>query len=137
MTQATAKVLRAELAALLGKTLDVAAPPLGANINPPCVVVEPGEPYVEMSTYCADVLRYEVLVIAPPGSQDAMYDSLDDLIDQVRWALAVPSPAGFRFAFQQAGAPQLIQLTNDSPALLSSVVAVQTERTRDSNGYSS
>lgn len=129
----TAKVLRAELAALLGTSLDVAAPPLGANVNPPCVIVEPGEPYFEMSTYCSDILRYEVLVVASPGSQEAQFDNLDDLIDQVRFTLARKSPGGFMFAFQQVSSPQLIALGPDqqSNPLLTCVVSVTTERHLD------
>ena len=111
---------RAELAGLIATALDVAAAPLGGNVNPPCVFVQPSEPYLEPATYDTERAFYDLYVVAPPGEPAAVMDALDDLVDGVRAALRKTG-----YAFGSVGAPALF---NDLPAC---VVRVTHERICD------
>jgi hypothetical protein len=96
------KVLRHDLTAHLAAGLDVSKPKLGAQVNPPAVVVQAGTPYVAAAPgYCNDGITFEATAIAPPGDPPAVVDALDDLIDLVRSTLRDPSPGGHLYGFQE------------------------------------
>ena len=95
------KAFRHDLTAHLAAGLDASKPKLGAQVNPPAVVVQAGTPYVAALDYCTDGVLFEATVIAPPGDPAAVVDALDDLIDLVRSTLRDPSPAGHRYRFAE------------------------------------
>jgi hypothetical protein len=95
------KAYRHDLAAHLADGLDATRPKLGAQVNPPAVVVQSGAPYVAASDYCNDSLLFEATIVAPPGDPQAVADALDDLIDLVRSTLRTPSPGNHRYGFRE------------------------------------
>jgi predicted alpha/beta hydrolase family esterase len=96
------KAYRHDLTAHLADGLDASRPKLGAQINPPAVVVQAGTPYVAAAPgYCNDGVTFEATVIAPAGDPPAVVDALDDLIDLVRATLRDPSSAGHQYGFQE------------------------------------
>ena len=94
------KEFRADLTSHLADGLGVAGPALGAQVNPPLVLVRPADPYLTLATYCEDALAFEAVVIAPPGDPPAVMDALDDLIDLIRATLRVESTGGHKYALQ-------------------------------------
>jgi hypothetical protein len=99
------KTLRAELSELVADALGVSSIPVGAAINPPCVIVAPADPYLDVVTYCADGVNFEVFVCVGPGEDSARIDALDDMVDQVRVTLQSKSAGGFKFAYQGTDRP--------------------------------
>jgi hypothetical protein len=94
------KAYRHDLAAHLADGLDATRPKLGAQVNPPAVVVQSGAPYVAASDYCNDSLLFEATIVAPPpGDPSAVVDALDDLIDSVRATLRGQSSGGHLYRF--------------------------------------
>jgi hypothetical protein len=77
------KTLRAELSELVADALGVSSIPVGAAINPPCVIVAPADPYLDVVTYCADGVNFEVFVCVGPGEDSG----------------------GFKFAYQGTDRP--------------------------------
>ena len=99
------KDIRAQLGELLETELGIVTTPVGAALNPPCIVVAPADPYMDMVTYCADGINYEVFVCVGPGEDSARVDALDDLIDGVRAALTKRTPDGLKFGYQGTDRP--------------------------------
>jgi hypothetical protein len=115
---------RHDLANHLAAGLEAAAAPLGAQVNPPAVVVQPGVQYVTASTYCEDAIAFDVFVIPTPGDVPAVMDALDDLIDRVRSTLRTTSPEGHRYSFQGVGGLVTYAVGDrDYPAVTVSVIA--------------
>jgi hypothetical protein len=91
------KTYRHDLTAHLADGLDATKPKLGAQVNPPAVVVQSGTPYVAAEPgYMQDGIRFDVTVIAPPGDPSAV---VDDLIDSVRATLRGQSSGGHLYRF--------------------------------------
>lgn len=120
------KDLRRDLGTHLAAGLDASHAPLGAQVNPPAVVVRSAEEYVVASTYCHDTVLFEAIVITKPGDLPAVMDALDDYIDQVRGTLAGPSAAGHRFGFR--GVSGQIRYVSGDQELPAVVVTVAAER---------
>src|SRR5690606_30390844 len=97
--------IRRDLGALLGGKLNVVAPDYGGIINPPCVMVVPGRPYLTPSTYDSERVNYDVWLIAGPGETAARLDALDGMVDQVRTALRSLSSKGLRFGWIDVDPP--------------------------------
>lgn len=116
------KEIRRELGQLVGANLGVVYPTLGANVNPPAVVVQPGSPYLTPSTYGVERVAYEVLVIAGPGDLPAQLDALDDMVDQVRGALR-----GSQFQFMSAEPTDVLPINGTDH--LVTLIHVEHERT--------
>lgn len=126
------KDVRAELGALLASKLNVVSAPLGANVNPPCVVVQPATPYLEPRTYRDDKVTYDVIVVAGPGDPPAQMDSLDDLLDEVRDAVRVLSPSkSLKFSYEYVEPAALTQIGDNSH--LTATVRITHERFCDGN----
>lgn len=123
MTAPTLKELRADLAAHLAAGLGATAPKLGALVNPPAVVVQAGSPYVSpVSSYCGDLITFQVTVIAPPGDPPAVADALDDMIDLVRSTLRTKSTGGYQYGFREvAGYSSWPQGDELLPAVIATV----------------
>jgi len=94
------KTYRHDLADHLADGLDITATPLGGQVNPPTVIVQPGSSYVTAIDYCTDAVMFDVTVITKPGDLAAEIDALDDLVDGIRSTLRAPSAAGYRYSFQ-------------------------------------
>jgi hypothetical protein len=121
------KTYRHDLSAHLAAGLSAADAALGAQVNPPAVVVEASAAgYVEASGYCTDAILFDATIISKPGDPPAVADALDDMIDQVRSTLRTPSPAGYRYGFRGIGG--FITVTSGDRQLPAVVVAVGIER---------
>lgn len=90
----TLKQDRADLTDLLAAGLSASAPKLGAQVNPPAVLVSSGTPYVVALDYCTDAVLFAATLVSKPGDPPAVVDALDDMIDLVRSTLR-----GSRFRF--------------------------------------
>ena len=101
------KEYRRDLTDHLAAGLGTAATPWGSQVNPPTVIVIPGQPYVAAQDYCTDAVTFSAWLIPKQGDPAAMVDALDDLIDQVRSTLRDPSPAGHRYRFVDVSGPAL------------------------------
>lgn len=120
------KAFRADLADHLADGLSIPAAPLGAQTNPPVIVVRSGSSYVTAPDYCLDAIFLDVVLIAPPGDLSAVADELDDLVDLVRPVLKTASPGGHRYRFVEVSGHTTYPVgEKDMPAV---VVTVQTER---------
>lgn len=83
------KELRRELGDTLADGLSITHVPLGAQVNPPAVVVDADFPYLTPEPgYCIDGLSFVATIITKPGDPAAVRDALDDIIDAVRQTLA-------------------------------------------------
>jgi len=124
--------LRDALADLLETGLDIPIARFGANANPPCIIVRSGNPYLTTSGYGTDHINFEVLLLAGPGSPEAQADTLDELIDQVRFTLLDASYEGYRFAFQSVDE---VGIFNDKDQQIPATrVMVMTERQMQRDG---
>ncbi len=94
------KTYRHDLAAHLADGLDITGTPLGGQVNPPTVIVQPSSSYVAAIDYCNDGVTFDVAVLTKPGDLAAEVDALDDLIDQIRATLKTPSAAGYLYSFR-------------------------------------
>lgn len=95
------KDLRHDLSDHLATGLGTADAALGAQVNPPAVTVQPGDPYVSAASYCQDSILFAVTIAGPPGDPSAVADGLDDLIDLVRGTLKVKTDSGNLFGFRE------------------------------------
>lgn len=95
------KEYRHDLAAHLAAGLDASKPKLGAQVNPPAVIVSSGTPYLAALDYCTDSILFSATIITKPGDPPAVVDALDDMLDLVRSTLRDPSPAGHRYGFRE------------------------------------
>jgi hypothetical protein len=120
------KVYRHDLAAHIAAELDITAPKLGAQINPPAVIVQSGTPYIEASGYCDDAILLDAVLITTPGDPPAVADALDDFIDLIRPALREPSPANHRYGFRSVSG--LIEFPVGEATLPAVIVTVAIER---------
>lgn len=118
------KDLRADLTAHLAEGLGVAAAPLGGQVNPPLILVRPGDPYLTVADgYCTDALALEAVVIAPPGDPPAVMDALDDLIDLIRATLREASSGGHKYGLQTiSGHGEYPYGDKSFPAVIASVI---------------
>ncbi len=117
------KVYRHDLAAHLADGLDVTATPLGGQVNPPTVIVQPSSTYITASDYCTDGVAFDVVVLTKPGDLAAEIDALDDLIDEIRATLRSPSSAGFRYGFREvSGRVNFTVGEREFPAVVVTVV---------------
>lgn len=110
------KTFRQDLGDHIADGLDIAHAPLGAQLNPPAVVIQHGFPYLTASTYCADAIQFQAVIVAPPGDPAAVADALDDLVDLVRITLGAPSYLGHRYGFEEVSGP-LTYGDKDFPAV--------------------
>ena len=103
------KELRADLTTHLATGLGASAPKLGQLVNPPAVIVQPGEPYLTASGYCTDSVLFAATVVAPPGDIAGVIDALDDMIDEVRGTLRTQSTLGatdgYMYGFREVSGP--------------------------------
>lgn len=90
---------RHDLTDHLADGLSVSKPKLGAQVNPPAVIVGSGTPYVAALDYCNDTLQFAVTIVAKPGDPAAVIDSFDDMLDLVRSTLKTRSTAGHLYRF--------------------------------------
>lgn len=95
------RAYREDLTDHLADGLGATKPKVGAQINPPAVVVQAGTPYVAAIDYCNDALLFQATIVAPPGDAPAVVDALDDLIDEIRSTLRAPSSGGHRYGFRE------------------------------------
>lgn len=116
------KDIRKQLGELVGANLGVVYPTLGSNVNPPCIVVQPGTPYLLPDKYATERVAYEVLVIAGPGDLPAQLDALDDMVDQVRGALR-----GSAFQFMSAEPTDILPVNGTDHIV--TLIHVEHERT--------
>ena len=117
------KDYRHDLAAHLAAGLDVTATPLGAQVNPPTIIVQASSSYVTAVDYCTDGVAFDVAVITKPGDLAAEVDALDDLIDGIRSTLKETSPAGYRYSFRDvSGRIDFTVGERTMPAVVASVV---------------
>lgn len=121
------KTLRHDLTAHLANGLGAAATKLGAQVNPPTVIVQPGPEYVTPAPgYCVDGIRFQAVLIPKPGDLAAETDAMDDMVDQVRTTLRSASPGGHTFRFESvSGRVSFTAGEKDFPAV---VVGVFYER---------
>lgn len=110
------KTYRQDLGDHIADGLEIAHAELGAQLNPPAVVIQHGTPYLTASTYCADAILFEAVIVAPPGDPSAVADALDDLVDEVRVTLRDPSYLGHRYGFREVTGP-LAYGDKDFPAV--------------------
>ena len=118
------KDLRHDLGDHIADSLDINHCPLGKNINPPAVIIEPGFPYLENSTYGVDKITFRAILVAPPGDKPAAIDKFDELIDLIRPALKQHSYIGQKYGYLEVSGPTVYG-DKDFPAV---VVLVTTER---------
>ena len=124
--------LRDALADLLETGLDIPIARFGANANPPCIIVRSGNPYLTTSGYGTDHINFEVLLLVGRGSPEAQADTLDELIDQVRFTLLDASYEGYRFGFQSVDE---VGIFNDKDQQIPATrVMVMTERQMQRDG---
>lgn len=97
----TLKGLRRDLSEHLALGLGAADSSLGAQLNPPAVVVQPGDPYVTAASYCQDSILFAVTITGPPGDPPAVADALDDLIDLIRGTLKTKTANNNLFGFRE------------------------------------
>ena len=118
------KEFRADLTAHLAEGLQVAGPALGAQVNPPLVLVRAADPYLSVADgYCTDALGFEAVVIAPPGDPPAVMDALDDLIDGIRATLREASTGGHKYGLQTiSGHGEYPYGDRSYPAVIASVI---------------
>jgi len=121
------KTYRHDLSAHLAAGLSASDSALGAQVNPPAVVVEASAGgYVTASGYCSDAILFDATLISRPGDPPAVADALDDMIDKVRATLRTASPAGYRYGFR--GISGFINVTSGDNQLPAVIVAVGIER---------
>lgn len=89
------KELRRNLGDTLAAGLSITHAPLGAQVNPPAVVVDADFPYLTPAGYCVDGISFVATIITKPGDPEAVRDALDDIIDNVRRTL-LGTPYAFR-----------------------------------------
>lgn len=118
------KTLRHDLGDHIADSLEINHCPLGTLINPPAVVIEAGDPYLENSTYGVDKITFRAVLIAPPGDMPAAIDKFDELIDMIRPALKERSYIGHKYGYREVSG-QTVYGDKGLPAV---VVIVETER---------
>jgi hypothetical protein len=121
------KTYRHDLSAHLAAGLHASDAALGAQVNPPAVVVESsGSGYVTASGYCTDEILFDATLISKPGDPPAVADALDDMIDLVRGTLRTSSPAGKKYGFRGVGG--FVNITSGDRQLPAVVVQVGIQR---------
>jgi hypothetical protein len=95
------KEFRHDLTDHLAEGLGATAPKLGAQVNPPAVIVSSGSPYLTASDYCNDAILFAVTIVTAPGDPPAVIDALDDMLDLVRSTTRRISAGGHRYAFRE------------------------------------
>ncbi len=120
------KTYRHDLAAHLADGLHITPTPLGGQVNPPTVIVQPSSTYITAVDYQADGVAFDVAVLTKPGDLAAEMDALDDLVDQIRATLRTVSPAGFRYGFREVSGR--VNFNSDGRDLPAVVVTVIYER---------
>lgn len=122
------KTIRRAATELLADGLGVTVTPLGGNVNPPCVLMTAGSPYVEVLDYTTDRINLVAWVIPDQGQPEAVADALDDLLDLVRTALAQKhAETGIKFSSVEIGAPERF----GEQELVSARCALRYDRTVD------
>lgn len=112
------KAWRAALADAVSDGLGVTVYPWNAPaVDPPCVVVDPGEPYLalvdeEDTSFTTGVLRFTLWLIVRHAGEEASLDELDDLIDPLSDAVRATAPpeAGSSAALERVDTPSLLQI---------------------------
>ena len=116
------RTYRHDLADHLADGLAITATDLGAQVNPPTVIVQPSSTYITAVDYCTDAVVFDVAVITKPGDLAAEIDALDDLTDGIRSTLRTPSSAGFRYSFRGVtGRVTFNSGERDFPAVIATV----------------
>jgi hypothetical protein len=120
------KTLRADLGAHLAAGMNAKAPALGAQVNPPAVIItsSPGS-YVAATDYCTDHIEFNATLIAPAGDLPAVADALDDMIDTVRTTCRTTSPAGVKYQFVSVGGYQSFQSGDADYRAVTATIAVE------------
>ncbi len=124
------KSLRADLGQHLAVGLSAAHTALGAQLNPPAVLVASSSgTYLAAVDYCADHIEFDVTIAAPPGDSAAVADALDDMIDQVRARCGTRSTLGlvdgFKYQFVQVGGYTTITSGDDNLPAVVATIAVE------------
>lgn len=121
------KTYRHDLSAHLAAGLSAADAALGAQVNPPAVIVDAAPAgYLTASGYCTDELLFDATLVGKPGDPPAVADALDDMIDQVRTTLLTKSPANRSYGFRGIGG--FISITSGDRQLPAVVVSVGIQR---------
>ena len=92
-------------------------------VKAPAVVIRPGDPYLEPSTYDRRRVNLEVDVIVPRTRVEDQLTALEELIDTVLSAIAA-DPRSRRFQWEQVSAPG--ELTQGDIAYLGSTITTYT-----------